>query len=206
VTWLLDLFRIEGKGLDLGGGYGLFTRLMRDAGFDYYTTDLYCKNLFAIGFEPSPGFQASVLTAFEVMEHIRDPYRFVSEAFAAYGCRTLIFSTLCYGAKIPDRDWWYWSFLGGQHITFYSENSLALLAKKLGCEFHRIREELYVITDRPLGQIERLAILHPKIKKWREKWKKLRGRKRRTSLTWADHLAARERLITARAQLASERT
>ncbi len=37
--------------LDYAGGYGVFTRLMRDIGFDFYWHDPYTQNLFANGFE-----------------------------------------------------------------------------------------------------------------------------------------------------------
>lgn len=39
------------KFLDYGGGYGLFVRLMRDAGLDFYHSDMHCTNIFARGFE-----------------------------------------------------------------------------------------------------------------------------------------------------------
>ena len=48
----------NGTLLDVAGGYGLLARLMRDKGFDCYTTDKYCKNLFAKTFEPQAGFKA----------------------------------------------------------------------------------------------------------------------------------------------------
>jgi hypothetical protein len=40
--------------LDYGGGAGLFVRLMRDRGFDFYLLDKYCANVFAAGFEAKP--------------------------------------------------------------------------------------------------------------------------------------------------------
>jgi len=36
---LFFLFKKFGKFLDFGGGYGIFTRLMRDIGFDFYWYD-----------------------------------------------------------------------------------------------------------------------------------------------------------------------
>ncbi len=45
------LFERNGKFLDYAGGYGIFTRLMRDIGFDFYWHDPYTENLFAKGFE-----------------------------------------------------------------------------------------------------------------------------------------------------------
>jgi hypothetical protein len=106
----------EGRLLDLAGGYGLLTRLMRDKGYDCHTTDKYCTNLFAKAFEPSEGFRADALFAFEVLEHLEDPLTFLTDAFSAWGCRTIVFSTLTFSGGIPPADWWYYSFAGGQHI------------------------------------------------------------------------------------------
>ncbi|HEY2581400.1 MAG TPA: hypothetical protein VGI43_06320, partial [Mucilaginibacter sp.] len=39
---LTTKFDYEGIFLDYAGGYGLFTRLMRDKGFNFYNTDKYC--------------------------------------------------------------------------------------------------------------------------------------------------------------------
>src|SRR4051812_4232747 len=40
------LYKGKGKFIDLAGGYGLFVRLMRDMGFDYYWSDPYASNVF----------------------------------------------------------------------------------------------------------------------------------------------------------------
>src|ERR1043166_2768358 len=99
-AWLeviLELLSIEnGKFLDLAGGYGLLTRLMRDRGFDCHTTDEHCRNLFAKTFEPGPRFTADALFAFEVLEHLEDPVQFLAAAFESYRCKTIIFSTLTF--------------------------------------------------------------------------------------------------------------
>ena len=43
-TLIYLFFDKRGKFLDYGGGYGVFVRLMRDIGFDYYWQDKYTKN------------------------------------------------------------------------------------------------------------------------------------------------------------------
>ncbi len=64
---LQRLFAGKGKFLDVSGGNGILTRLLRDIGFDCYTTDPYAENLFA----------------FEVLEHIPDPPQFLTDAFSS---------------------------------------------------------------------------------------------------------------------------
>jgi hypothetical protein len=39
------LFSKSKRFIDYGGGYGLFVRMMRDRGFDFYRQDIYCENL-----------------------------------------------------------------------------------------------------------------------------------------------------------------
>ena len=149
----------QGRFLDLGGGYGLLTRMLRDKGFDAYTTDKYCPNLFAKGFEPGTDFKADALFAFEVMEHIEEPLTFLQEAFGRYQCRTLIFSTLAYGDSVPSLDWSYYSLDSGQHITIYQTRSLEHLAEKLGCVYVPINGGMtHLITDRPLTAFTRRVL------------------------------------------------
>jgi hypothetical protein len=194
-SWSLSFLGLEkGPYLDLGGGYGVFARLMRDEGFDYNTTDPYCENTFAKGHEPGPGFTAQALSAFEVFEHITDPLSFVSDAFARYQCRTIVFSTLVHDEQnVPGLDWWYWCFETGQHITFYSRRSLALLAEKLGCHAFSLSDEFHVITDRPLSRFQRLVLANKHVRKFYNKRTHKRRRGRR-SLTISDYEAAREKL------------
>jgi hypothetical protein len=129
----------NGKVLDLAGGYGLLTRLLRDRGFDCYTTDQYCKNIMAEGFEPGSDFKADLLFAFEVLEHLKDPLAFLRQGFDRFACRSIIFSTLTFDGEIPGVDWWYYAFETGQHISFYQPRTLELMASKLGCNYLKLR-------------------------------------------------------------------
>jgi hypothetical protein len=126
-------FDPNGKFLDYGGGYGLFVRLMRDRGFDFYRDDPYCENLFARGFDRTGSEDGNyeLVTAFEVAEHLPDPV----DGFEAMMRRgsSVLFSTVLLPNPTPKPgEWWYYSVEGGQHVSLYSRESLALLADRLG--------------------------------------------------------------------------
>lgn len=145
--------------LDIAGGYGTLTRLMRDIGFDYYWDDKYCDNLLARGFEgDNSQLSFSVLTAFEVLEHVHDPLLFITEALEKYSANTIMFSTELYEDKVPEKDWWYYAFNTGQHISFYSSRTLQELAGQLGLKFYSFNG-IHVITKKTIKHFLLLKLL-----------------------------------------------
>jgi len=130
--WFLG-HRGKGRYVDVAGGYGLLTRIMRDYGFDFYWKDKYCDNLFARGFEvenTSGPFYA--VTAIEVLEHLEDPVGFIKETLLAAKSDTFIFTTeLFQGPPPAPARWWYYSFETGQHISFFQRRTLEIIADKL---------------------------------------------------------------------------
>jgi hypothetical protein len=126
--------------LDYAGGYGVLTRLMRDAGFGFTWADKYSRNLLATGFEFQPGLTpCRAVTAFEVLEHVEDPRGFVIEALAAADADIMVFSTQTYEGPPPPQDWWYYAFETGQHIGFFRPDTLARLGQSLGLYFQSHR-------------------------------------------------------------------
>jgi 2-polyprenyl-3-methyl-5-hydroxy-6-metoxy-1,4-benzoquinol methylase len=181
------LFQGEGKFLDISGGYGILARLMRDKGFDFYTTDKYCTNLFASYFEPDDDFKAQALCAFEVLEHIENPIIFLEEIFQKYNCKTLIFSTLTFdNDQIPSDDWWYYCPETGQHVNFYQPRTLRMLADNLGLYYYLVNPSLHIITDIKLSFINELIIFNARAKSIYTKF--VRRKRRGMSKTWEDHL------------------
>jgi hypothetical protein len=126
-------FDEHGKFLDFAGGYGMFTRIMRDKGFDFYHEDKYCENLFANNFSVNDLAKEErrfdLVTAFEMIEHADYPFRELEYIFSISD--DFLFST----ELIPRRDfenWWYLGTEHGQHISFYTPKSLEIIAKKYG--------------------------------------------------------------------------
>ncbi len=180
----------DGRFLDYAAGYGMFVRLMRDAGYDFRWSDLYCQNLFSRGFEalePLTGpFEA--VTAFEVFEHLVNPVEEMKKLSAITPC--LIFSTKLVPEPAPKlEDWWYYGLEHGQHVAFYTRKSLELLAIKFGYQLVTDGSDLHVFSRKQLssnffyGQKP-----PPPIPRWRF-WAKpeIKSLPNRASLTMPDH-------------------
>lgn len=148
----------RGTFVDVAGGYGLFTRLMRDRGFNCYTHDPFCVNVHAAGFEAPEACSADAIFAFEALEHIRQPTTFLEDAFRDYGCRTALVSTQTFSGAPPPQTWWYYSFDAGQHIMLYQPRSLSVLAEKVGCRCYSLSAAYHLITDRTLGPAAELLL------------------------------------------------
>jgi hypothetical protein len=142
-------FNRKGKFLDYGGGYGLFVRLMRDKGFDFFWYDKYSENLFSrsfIAFDLIGSDDFELITSFEVFEHLVHPIDEISEMMKKG--KSLLFSTELlpkFSIGSVD-DWWYFSPDAGQHISFYSEKSLSYLASIFGCQVYSNGKNLHLFT------------------------------------------------------------
>ena len=141
-------FNKDAMFLDYAGGYGVFTRLMRDIGFDFYWDDPYTKNLFANGFEidllTKPRFE--LITVFEVFEHLVNPKEELKKMLQYSD--TIIFSTKLMPQEIPNpKDWWYFGFNHGQHVSFYTKHTLYSLANQFKLKYYNVRG-LHIITPK----------------------------------------------------------
>lgn len=149
---LANFFDKDAKYIDVGGGYGVFTRLMRDVGFDFYWSDLYCENLFAKGFEADTQTNSNftAITAFELLEHLQDPFDFIQKSLNKYDSSTFIFSTELFQGTPPQPDSWkYYAFYSGQHISFFQNRTLAYIANKLSLNFYS-SHGIHVFTDKTI--------------------------------------------------------
>jgi hypothetical protein len=176
--------RGQGRYLDAAGGYGMFTRLMRDLGFDFYWADKYCDNLLARGFEYSEQqVECRAVTAMEVMEHLTDPVAFTEEVLRSANADTLIFTTELYSGEPPRQDWWYYAFPTGQHIGFFTQASIEKIGERLGLHFYSANG-LHVLTRQYISEQRLRWATHP----WMSKVSLLWIRRHLGSKTMDDHL------------------
>lgn len=135
------------KMLDYAGGYGILTRMLRDIGIDCYWMDKYAQNMFAKGFEAKPNEKYDLVTSFELFEHLENPVKEISEIVKKFKPTLLLFSTLLHNGHPPNH-WWYFAPEGGQHITFYTQKSLKILADKIGMKFSTNGRNIHIFSKK----------------------------------------------------------
>lgn len=129
------IFGKKGKYLDFAGGYGVFVRLMRDNGFDFYWDDKFTQNLFARGFESKDLMNFNAVTLFEVFEHFENPISEIESILKLTD--TIIFSTEVYPKLIPE-NWWYLGLDHGQHIALYSNKTFKFISGLFDLKYYNI--------------------------------------------------------------------
>lgn len=150
------LFNKNKKFLDYAGGYGIFTRLLRDIGFDFYWYDPYCKNLVSRGFEYN-NEDIELMTTFETFEHFDNPMIEIEKMLTI--TKNIIFTTEILQDPIPKpENWWYYGLEHGQHISFYSIKTLEYIAKKYNLKFYTNNYNLHIFTNKNF-LIENLSLL-----------------------------------------------
>lgn len=155
---LFNLLKIDTEvpSIDWGGGGGLLTRLLRDVGYNFYCYDLHFKSEFAQGFQwKKQTSKVEVITAFEVVEHFSDPSIEWKKIFAL-NPEFVICSTEIY--RNQREDWFYLSPINGQHIFFYSEIALAIIAESFSYTVYNIGcYLLFCKTSLSSSQLESIA-------------------------------------------------
>ena len=133
VSALLDRLKLPAGAecIDFGGGIGLFTRLMRDRGFNFFSYDLYARPFFSdrYSLKAIAARTPAVATAFEVLEHFPEPAKDLQELF---GCRPALVVATTELFTGQDENWHYFADDTGQHVFFYSPKAMAQIARRFG--------------------------------------------------------------------------
>lgn len=144
---IIAFFKPDGKFLDYGGGYGLFVRLMRDSGFNFYHYDKYCENLFARDFEHHLSNQYELITAFEVFEHLICPQNDIQRMLTF--SKSILFTTEIIPKNNPKPDeWWYYGLPHGQHVSFYAHKTLETIAQRLSLNIYSDCQSIHLLTTK----------------------------------------------------------
>jgi hypothetical protein len=150
------LFPKMSRAVDYGGGHGVFVRLMRDKGYNFYWSDLHATNDYARGFECQEGLTYDFLTAFEVLEHLTDPVGELSKLMSLSD--NVFVSTYIVPHPAPRlSDWWYYVPTTGQHIAFYTSESLRVLAARFGRNLFSVGPYHLFTTEPKNNLLYRLA-------------------------------------------------
>jgi 2-polyprenyl-3-methyl-5-hydroxy-6-metoxy-1,4-benzoquinol methylase len=144
--------------LDIGSGSGKFVNFMNTKGYKsfgiepsvpvynhFLTTNSVSECTTVINYiNKAPGNSFDIITAFDVLEHIKDPVEFLTGIVSLLHRDSLLFiSTPDVGSfhrKISGK---YWHYFNKYHFSFFSKETLRLAAKKAGLELvnvsHRSR-------------------------------------------------------------------
>jgi len=156
---LLIFFDYKKKFLDYAGGYGVFVRLMRDIGFNFYWSDKYTQNLFAMGFEYNDSIKNDIeaVTCYEAFEHFVDPLDEIEKMLSI--SKNIIFTTELLPQPIPKpEDWWYYGLDHGQHISFYIKKTFNFIANKYGLNYSNCGN-LHILSQKKISDLKLKIIL-----------------------------------------------
>lgn len=138
------------RSVDYGGGSGMLVRLMRDRGHDFHWYDAYSPNLLAIGFEADLSQRYDLATAFELVEHLPDPWSGF-QTLHRLAPALLISTELLPDPAPPPGQWWYYAPEAGQHIGFFTRRSLDVISERLGLQASSNGRNLHVLADCPVS-------------------------------------------------------
>jgi hypothetical protein len=186
LTILLSLFFDKNqKFLDYAAGYGVFVRMMRDIGFDFYWDDKYTTNLFARGFEYKNTDKYEAVTTFESFEHFVAPIEEIESLLKI--SKNIIFSTELLPDTIPKpKNWWYYGLDHGQHISFYSPKTFEFIAKKYNLHYANLNG-LHLLSEKKISKFQLKILNLSKFGLHKIIQKQLKSR------TWKDYLKMSEK-------------
>jgi len=187
-------FKDAQRFLDFGGGSGLLVRLMRDQGFDFRLLDKYCANVFAAGFEAQLGAHFDLATCMEVAEHLVDPIPTFLE-LGALATTIVVGTDLLPATANRPGEWWYYTPETGQHVSFYTEAALCVVAERLKVRVASNGKNLHVLSPVPVSDRLLRMISSHRGRSLARAYVRMAGRRRR-SLTQTDADQVRNQVLS----------
>ncbi len=130
---IIKLFHVDRavlRLLDYGGGSGLLSRHLREAGFTCADT----FDPFTPEFSTRPDGRYDVITCFETMEHLTDPLAKIDDMVGMLSnIGVVMFSTVVQPDEIASlgMSWWYIGPRNG-HVSLFSRDALAIAWRRRG--------------------------------------------------------------------------
>jgi Methyltransferase domain len=161
---LLDQLGCDRKAIavDFGAASGLFARLMRDVGYNFYSYDKYSLPSFTNYFllKDTELAKANVITCFEVFEHLPEPAETLTQILSADADLVLFTTWFC---DNQNQDWIYYLPECGQHVFFYSQEGIREFARKFGYDltlshFFMILSKTERLSDHQKGLINAFSL------------------------------------------------
>jgi SAM-dependent methyltransferase len=147
---LMQMFQgaaTEIRHLDYGGGNGLLSNILADAGWYSTSYDPFVNHEIRV----DDFGKFDLITAFEVFEHVPNPRRLSADLGSLLDeDGILLFSTLLSDGNISTEQaltWWYASPRNG-HISLYSRESLAILGTRESFKFGSFSVNLHAYWRR----------------------------------------------------------
>lgn len=126
--------------------------MMRDLGYNFYWSDIYCQNIFAEEYnaEISESNFYEMLTSFEVFEHFINPLEEIEKILKFSS--NILFSTQLLPQNNPrPGTWWYYAPHEGQHISIYTPKALSVIADYFKLNLYCNGSSLHLITEKKLS-------------------------------------------------------
>jgi hypothetical protein len=153
---MLHLFGVPKSAtvVDFGGGLGIVARLLAESGWTTFVHDKFTASPFP-GIKWTEGRKADFLLASEVFEHLPNPAQDLEEVFGLQP-RFLYARTTRY--RHEGSDWFYLAPETGQHVFFFTDEAMRMLASRYGYHVTLPTSEDAVFSAAPLGPTKRWGL------------------------------------------------
>jgi len=136
------------KGLDYGGGAGVFAKAVTEMGTEFSLYDPFSQ-------PDRPEGQFDIVTAFEVIEHSPNPVQTLDDIFHFMkpdGCVIISQTLQPSDIETIGRRWWYMAPRNG-HVSFYSDITLQRYCEPRGLIYSRMHGNLIFHRNQPSAAV-----------------------------------------------------